>query len=197
MHRKLGGFQVNWMNYKKPKRNFEKAGMVSPQRSYFVPLKNVSNTDKQDIKTMVDLGRYFTIFAPRQSGKTTYFNYFCRVLEKDSVYMPILLSFQRYGSLDVKAFYQSVQKKLYARLTSRLTAVDCPQLDVVEAFLDSHPLKDANSFYELFEKLNEIITFKKIVILMPYLQIGKRKFLSAIVIKINPGSTCSSRNWRF
>ncbi len=154
------------MNYKKPKRTFEKSGMVSPERSYFVPLENVTNTDRQDIKTMVDLGRYFTIFAPRQSGKTTFFNYFCRAMEKDPAYLPILLSFQRYGRLDVKTFYQSVQKKLYFRLTARLKAVNCPQLDAVEEFLNSHPLKDGNSFYELFEKLNEMITFKKIVILI-------------------------------
>jgi len=37
---------------------------------------------KQDIKTLVDLGRYFSIFAPRQSGKTTFFEDFCHELEK-------------------------------------------------------------------------------------------------------------------
>lgn len=100
------------MKYKKPKRTFEKSGMVSPERSYFVPLKNVTNTDRQDIKTMVDLGRYFTIFAPRQSGKTTFFNYFCRVLNKDPVYIAIFLSFQRYGELDKRVFYESVQKRI-------------------------------------------------------------------------------------
>ena len=61
------------MNYKKPKRYFEKSGVVDPKASYYVSMENVTNMDKQDIKTMVNLGRYFSIFAPRQSGKTTFF----------------------------------------------------------------------------------------------------------------------------
>ena len=65
------------MIYRKPKRIFEKSGAVNPEASYYVPLENVVNTDKQDIKTMVDRGRYFSIFAPRQSGKTTVFKRIC------------------------------------------------------------------------------------------------------------------------
>jgi hypothetical protein len=57
--------------YQKPKRFFEKSGSVDPEASYYIPLENVVNRDNQDIKTMVDRGRYFSIFAPRQSGKTT------------------------------------------------------------------------------------------------------------------------------
>ncbi len=137
------------MNYAKPKRTFEKSGEVLPEKSYFVPLEGVSNTDNQDMKTMVDLGRYFSIFAPRQSGKTTYFKYFCRELEKDPTYIPILLSFQRYRDFDVKTFFQRVEKKLYSGLTTRLKAVNCPQLTNVQAFLDAHKLIDSDSFYEL------------------------------------------------
>jgi len=82
------------MSYKKPKRFFEKSGIVDPRSSYYVQLENVTNMDNQDLKTMVDRGRYFSIFAPRQSGKTTFFKGFCRRLEKDKLYVPILLSFQ-------------------------------------------------------------------------------------------------------
>ena len=66
------------MTYKKPKRTFEKSGTVNPEVSYYVPLENVVNSDKQDIQTMIDRGRYFSIFAPRQSGKTTFFKETCR-----------------------------------------------------------------------------------------------------------------------
>ena len=64
--------------------------------SYHVLLENVTNSDKQDLKTMFDLGRYFSIFAPRQSGKITFFEGFCTELKKDPIYIPILLSFQDY-----------------------------------------------------------------------------------------------------
>ena len=78
------------MNYKKPKRYFEKSGVVDPVASYHVPLENVTNVDNQDIKTMVDRGRYFSIFAPKQSGKTTFFEDFCHELEKNTAYVAIL-----------------------------------------------------------------------------------------------------------
>ncbi|CAN2043532.1 Toll-Interleukin receptor domain protein [Candidatus Magnetomoraceae bacterium gMMP-1] len=152
------------MNYIKPKRSFENSGLVDPAMSYHVQLENVVNTTNQDIKTMVDMGRYFSIFAPRQSGKTTFFRDFCHRLEKDSTYVAILLSFQRYNNLDSQLFYKRIQQKLYSQLIDRLTFVNCPQLDTVTNCLNSHNLHDSDSFYMLFEKLNQLIKFKKIVI---------------------------------
>jgi hypothetical protein len=154
------------MNYRKPKRIFEDSGTVDPRMSYHVELKNVVNTRKQDIKTMVDLGRYFSIFAPRQSGKTTFFEGFCRKLEKDPAYAAILLSFQRYKNLDIQRFYQLVQRDFYSQLTDRLEAVNCPKLDAIRGYLNTHNLTDHISFSELFEELNRKIEFKKIVILI-------------------------------
>jgi predicted AAA+ superfamily ATPase len=96
------------MNYKKPKRMFEDAGLVDPRSAYHVDLERVVNTKNQDLIIMVDQGRYFFIFAPRQSGKTTFFKAFCRRLEKNPLYMPILLSFQDYKNLSAQRFYQLV-----------------------------------------------------------------------------------------
>jgi len=152
------------MNYKKPKRYFEKSGVVDPGASYYVPLNNVTNMDNQDIKTMVDLGRYFSIFAPRQSGKTTFFEGFCHELEKETTYMAILLSFQDYKNLNSQRFYQLIQKDLYKQLVNRLADVDCPRLDAVRAYLDTHNISDHTCFRELFEELNRMIKLKKIVI---------------------------------
>ena len=85
--------------YRKPRRTFEKSGPVNPEASYLVSIKNVSNSDNQDIKTMVDLGRYFSMFAPRQSGKTTFLEEFCAELHKDPAYVAIILCFQDYAGL--------------------------------------------------------------------------------------------------
>ncbi|MEA3386518.1 MAG: AAA-like domain-containing protein [Thermodesulfobacteriota bacterium] len=152
------------MNYKKPKRMFEDSGVVDPRMSYHVELENVVNTKHQDIKTMIDLGRYFSIFAPRQSGKTTFFECLSSELEKDQTYTAILLSFQDYKNLQSNRFYQLIQKDIYNQLTNRLNAVNCPKLDAIKAYLDSHNLTDHICFRELFEDLNRIIEFKKIVI---------------------------------
>jgi hypothetical protein len=152
------------MGYKKPKRMFEDAGLVDPRSAYHVDLERVVNTKNQDLKTMVDQGRYFSIFAPRQSGKTTFFKGFCRRLEKNPLYVPILLSFQDYKNLSVQRFYQMIQKSFCRQLINRLDIVECPQLDAIKSYLDTHVLSDHISFRELFDELNGIVKQKKIVI---------------------------------
>ena len=149
---------------KKPKRYFEKSGVVDPKASYYVPLENVTNTDNQDIKTMVDLGRYFSIFAPRQSGKTTFFEEFCHRLEHEPTYIPILLSFQYAKSLDSKIFYSRIQEDLFDQLAQRLEAVNCTQKDSVKDYLSSTNINGHTGFYDFFKNLNRLIKSKKIVI---------------------------------
>ncbi len=152
------------MDYKPPKRIFEDAGLVDPRSAYHVELESVVNTRNQDLKTMVDRGRYFSIFAPRQSGKTTFFRDFCRKLEREPLYVALLLSFQDYKNISGQRFYQLIQKSLYRQLISRLEVVGCPQLDDIKSLLDTHDLSDHISFRELFNELNRIVKQKKIVI---------------------------------
>ncbi|CAN2041328.1 Protein containing ATPase domain, prokaryote [Candidatus Magnetomoraceae bacterium gMMP-15] len=152
------------MSYKKNKRYFEKSGLVDPAVSYHVTLENVTNIDGEDIKSMVDRGKYFTIFAPRQSGKTTFFRNFCRTLQKDSTYIPILLSFESNQDFDRLLFYKRIQKKLYEQLLERLFTVACPQSESVKTFLELHNLKNNYTFMELFDHLNKLIRNKKIII---------------------------------
>ncbi|CAN2043530.1 Toll-Interleukin receptor domain protein [Candidatus Magnetomoraceae bacterium gMMP-1] len=152
------------MNYIKPKRSFENSGLVDPAMSYHVQLDHVVNTTNQDIKTMVDIGRYFSIFAPRQSGKTTFFHDFCVRIENDPMYISILLSFQLCKNLDRQTFYELIQEDLYNQLINRLEKINCPQLEAVTSCLNSINLTNSASFFKLFMKLNTVIKFKKIVI---------------------------------
>jgi hypothetical protein len=150
--------------YKKPKRIFEGSGEVNVEESYYVPLENVTNTNKQDMKTMIDRGRYFSIFAPRQSGKTTFFKETCRQLQNDPTYVTIILNFQDYHNLNKSQFYALIEKSLYGQLKNRLNELDCEKFEAVNRFLDHHHLTDHISFRFLFEELNQLIQLKKIVI---------------------------------
>lgn len=150
--------------YRKPKRIFEKSGAVNPEASYYTPLENVANADNQDIVTMINQGRYFSIFAPRQSGKTTFFKRLSDQLHNDPMYISIVLSFQQYEELDKSRFYSQIEKELYYQLKERLKEVNCDKCETVTDFLENHRLTDHISFGLLFEELNRIIQFKKIVI---------------------------------
>jgi len=59
------------LKYKPAKRIFEDTGYVDPEISYHVHIENVVNSHNQDLKTMVDHGRYFSMFAPRQIKSET------------------------------------------------------------------------------------------------------------------------------
>ena len=116
------------------------------------------------MQTMIDRGRYFSIFAPRQSGKTTFFKETCRKLHDDPTYVAVILSFQDYKDLDKSQFYALMEQELVDQLLHRLKQVNCEKIEAVQQFLDSHRLIDHISFRMLFEKLNRLIQFKKIVI---------------------------------
>ncbi|MCP5003839.1 MAG: hypothetical protein GY941_07795 [Planctomycetes bacterium] len=152
------------LQFTQSERKFENSAYVNPQESYYVPLENVRNSLGQDMKTMVDMGRYFSIFAPRQSGKTTFFKMFCEDLEEDDTYIAILLSFQELPGHTSESFYSYIQKSLYPQLINRLNTVKYAYCDKLEKFLNKHELKDNVSFGELFQKLKDIIKSKKIVI---------------------------------
>jgi hypothetical protein len=155
---------INKMPYRRPVRTFEKSGVVDPEMSFYVPLENVVNADKQDIKTMVDRGRYFSMFAPRQSGKTTFIEELCGQLHRDDTYVAVLLSFQEYKNLGKQEFYAEIEKYLYAQLITRLEQVNCEKTEAVQQFLNYHHLTNNVSFKSLFEGLNGILQFKKIVV---------------------------------
>ncbi|NIM17153.1 MAG: hypothetical protein GTO45_34560 [Candidatus Aminicenantes bacterium] len=156
---------INKKSYRKPKRIFEDSGNVNPVQAYYVILDNVTNTKNQDIKTMVDLGRYFSMFAPRQSGKTTFLEELRSQLHRDPTYVVVILSFQDFKNLtDKSRFYSLLQKYLYEQLLNRLEQVNCEKIETVRQFLARHHFIDHISFRELFEELNRIIQYKKIVI---------------------------------
>jgi hypothetical protein len=152
------------LNYIPPQRIFEDTGYVDPQKSYHVHIENVVNRHNQDLKTMVDHGRYFSIFAPRQSGKTTFFRTFAKDLETNPEYIFILMSFENCVDYDLTLFYQTIQDALYDQLIHRLTSIKCHQLETVRQFIVNHELMNSYSFYKLFSQLNKIISQKKIVI---------------------------------
>jgi len=152
--------------YQKPVKFFEEQGFVSPEQCYFVPFDNVVNTKNQDMKTMVNMGRYFSIFAPRQSGKTTFFYDFCRSIENDPLYIIILMSFQAYQTIPSENFYVMIDKTIKKQLLKRLISLKCNDVKAVRQYMDDNPVSDHLSFYQLFDNLNDIITNKKIVIII-------------------------------
>jgi len=99
-------------------RTFCTEGPVDPRKNYFVPRTILV----QKGLAKVEDWRYFTIFAPRQSGKTTYFQFLIdAILQEKPNWLPLWVSFESYGKLGEKAFLQSFSRDLNLSL-SRIQA---------------------------------------------------------------------------
>lgn len=64
-------------------------------------------------------GRYLTIFAPRQAGKTTFFQLLIKELRKEEKYTPIWISFEDLQDTAKKEFYEVLGHELSAELAER------------------------------------------------------------------------------
>lgn len=88
-------------------REFNTSGPCDPDKHYTVMREALVATGQ----ALVDSGRFFTIFAPRQSGKTTYFQLLFRELRTQG-YLPIWISFEGLKTLGRADFYAALQHRL-------------------------------------------------------------------------------------
>ncbi len=92
-------------------REFNTTGPCDPSRHYTVirePLLDVG-------RAMVRQGKFFTLFAPRQTGKTTYFQLLIERLRTEG-YTAIWISFEDFKTIDKAVFYQELTLELSHQL---------------------------------------------------------------------------------
>jgi hypothetical protein len=144
------------------KLTFEICGPVDPKKNYVV-------SRKQEIAQLVELikkGRYIVIFAPRQTGKTTFFRWALDALvAEDDSYFPIQLDFQAYKKIPVTDFYHYLHIDLCKEILFCFKQYKFKKPKALGEFLDNSILKDHVSMISFFEQLNTIIK-KKVVIII-------------------------------
>lgn len=85
-------------------REFNTSGPCDPAKHYTVMREALVAKGQ----ALVDSGRFFTIFAPRQSGKTTYFQLLFTPLRAQG-YLPLWISFEGMKQLSRTKFVQILQ----------------------------------------------------------------------------------------
>ncbi|MEZ4861598.1 MAG: AAA-like domain-containing protein [Caldilineaceae bacterium] len=88
-------------------RIFNTSGPCDPAKHYTVMREELVAKGQ----ALVAQGRYFTIFAPRQAGKTTYFQLLLRQLATAG-YTPIWISFEGLKTLTRERFYKALHHNL-------------------------------------------------------------------------------------
>lgn len=131
-------------------RHFGTHGPVNQKDNYVVLRK----TERNDFIKRIKLGRYIVLFAPRQTGKTTFFQEAINTLVAEGTdFFPIQLNFQICKNLSAVAFYDYLYKRSCLAIESvfqkRKTSVPSRLRD----FLKDVHLTNHVSMLEFFEQL--------------------------------------------
>ena len=145
-------------------KTFGTYGPVNPEEHYVVSRE----AELADFIKRAKLGRYIVIFAPRQTGKTTFFQWALDSLASDAseAYFPIELNFEVYEGYPASDFYASLYKRIYeeiARIFEKRGAV--PSKDLSQ-FLENTKLTDHVAMLEFFQEFGAFLGDEKLVLII-------------------------------
>ena len=144
-------------------RWFETRGPVYPEDNYVV-----ARTDElADFIRRLEKGRYIVLFAPRQTGKTTFFrNALDRLEDVGSPYLSIQLNFEGYVDSDATTFYKSLCREMCKAIQKTLQKRGEPSPDKLKGFLGRARITDAISMREFFEELGNLFQRQRFVLII-------------------------------
>jgi len=106
-------------------RFFNIAGLCQPGYHYMVdPLKRLQEAEK-----LIEKGLYFTLHAPRQTGKTTYLYALARKLNTEGKFIALVVSFEQagYGSITIEKANEILCDCIYRAALRQLPKNEIPQ----------------------------------------------------------------------
>jgi predicted AAA+ superfamily ATPase len=99
-------------------RWFNTAGLCIPGKHYMVdPVPRL-----KEVEELIGKEFYFTLHAPRQTGKTTYLHALTRKLNAEGKYITVVSSFERagYGSVTVENANEILIHSIYSAAAQQL-----------------------------------------------------------------------------
>ena len=119
----------------------------------------VARTDKiNDFIKRIKEGRYVVIFAPRQTGKTTFFQRALeRLIAEEPIYFPIPLNFDIYKNLSPSAFYGHLYQQLRQGIEQVFQQRDTAPSEALAQFLANTVLTDHLSLLEFFRQFANLL----------------------------------------
>ena len=131
-------------------RWFETRGPVYPEDNYVV-----ARTDERtDFVNRLKMGRYVVLFAPRQTGKTSFFRNALTILEDEGdTYFPIHLNFEGYVDSDANTFYRSLGKEICKEIKKTFQKRRENPSDRLNSYLANTQITQPIPMREFFENL--------------------------------------------
>ncbi len=143
-------------------KTFETQGPVSPDRNYVVSRSG----ELSEFVNRVKQGRYIVIFAPRQTGKTTFFRWALEALiDEDINYFPIQLDFEEYKNVSLSEFYDYLYQDICREIENVCQKHDIMS-DPIFQFLESTNVINHVSLRHFFQKFANILDNQRIIIII-------------------------------
>ncbi|MEM7534371.1 MAG: AAA-like domain-containing protein [Chloroflexota bacterium] len=131
--------------------------------------------------TQIDQGKYFTIFAPRQMGKTTLLRKLEEMLDANSDYLPISLTFERFEESSAIDFMEEFSDSIGYHISQTLKANGHPKLEEAQTLIETHPPKTTLAFRRFFMRFHQIIPELKIILILDEFDATPKESLSPLL----------------
>ena len=135
-------------------KTFGTQGPVHPAENYIV-----SRSEKvKDFIDRVKRGRYIVIFAPRQTGKTTFFQRALDTLSaEETTYFPIRLNFEVYEACPASVFYTGLYEDIRTEIENTFQQRGKIPSKVLSQFLQEVEITDHLSMGRFFGKFGNLL----------------------------------------
>ena len=150
-------------------RRFGTQGPVNSQEHYVVS----RSEEIADYIKRVEDGKFVVLFAPRQTGKTTFFQDALAALvtgstsaEKTIDYFPIQLNFDVYKNTSVADFYDNLYQDICEEIEKLFQRRGEILPDVLSQFLENTELTNHHEMRRFFRHLERLLTPQKLVIVI-------------------------------
>lgn len=152
-------------------RRFGTQGPVNPQEHYVV-----SRTEEiADFINRVEQGKYIVLFAPRQTGKTTFFQAALEALAASSIpatqqesaseltYFPIQLNFDIYKNLALSVFYGHLYEQIQEEIETVFQKRGAMPSEALHQFLEDTTLTNHLSMLSFFKRFARFLGNQQVV----------------------------------
>ena len=144
-------------------RRFGTQGPVNPEQHYVVPRAE----ELAEFIKRVKEGRYIVIFAPRQTGKTTFFYAAMDILAaEEPTYLPIHLDFEAYKNLTPPDFYTNLTEDIREEIENIYHKRGEVPSDALRGFLENITLTNNMSMLRSFKTLGRMLKNQQVVVLI-------------------------------
>ena len=145
-------------------KTFNTFGPVNPEEHYVVSRE----AELADFIKRVKLGRYIVIFAPRQTGKTTFFQWALDALAADTTepYFPIEINFEVYEDYTAPDFYDSLYQSIYEEIKYVFKKRGHVPSETLSRFLENTKLTDHVAMLRFFQQFANFLEDEKLVFII-------------------------------